>query len=76
MVSENLYVPGGRKMNIRRWMMCLVMLVSDAAATACSQNTVDQIEEADTVQGKDENIVSESRAVSGQNVDEAYFTQN
>ncbi len=63
-------------MNIRRWMMCLVMLVSDAAATACSQNTVDQIEEADTVQGKDENIVSESRAVSGQNVDEAYFTQN
>lgn len=63
-------------MNIRRWMMCLVMLVSDAAATACSQNTVDQIEEADTVQGKDENIVSESRAVSGQNVDEAYYTQN
>ena len=63
-------------MNIRRWMMCLVMLVSAAATTACSQNTVDQIEEADTVQGKDENIVSESRAVSGQNVDEAYFTQN
>ena len=53
---------GGWQMNIRRLVICLVMLVCITGVTACSQKTS---EEADMVR-KDGNIVSKPVAGSGQ----------
>lgn len=63
-------------MNIRRLVMCLAIFISIIGVSACSHKTADRTGEADTVQGKDGSIVSESGISSRQGTEGSYFTQD
>ena len=51
-------------MEIRKIVLCLVIITLAGMGTACSRNISDQKEKADMIQGKDEDQVNESGGAS------------